>query len=368
MADAHTAIAGRSLVGEVSGRCVTVPGMKLNSVFQAILRPRYLVTSAALLVACAGANKEPKQASIPDPGDPMTENPSSSSSSASSSSSGGSSTSPSDKKGDPLASPPPTGKPATGKGGEPPHVASLASFMDGIKWGMSHAELTKQFTQTGGVIWKDYDEKLAKARVGPEQTALEAEREQAKSAFARSFIEFKDTPTGYDTTGIRGEYTYKNKEALMWVQRQGKKRYFFFINDRLWKVYDEVPLSESGPMGAAYLDAVNTLNAQLHAQGRVQQADAAKGINTTTVDWKDATTHLRALDRSNEKLVGLVVEENGTLSNLAALRPNKMEDPTAIDPSIAAVTGGSNRSDPNAPSAAPSGSAAKKGAPPPKKK
>ncbi len=35
----------------------------------------------------------------------------------------------------------------------------------------------------------------------------------------------------------------------MWVQRQGKKRYFFFINDRLWKVYDEVPLADSGPMG-----------------------------------------------------------------------------------------------------------------------
>jgi hypothetical protein len=319
-----------------------------------------------LLVACAGANKPPKQANIPDPGDPMTEN---ASTGTSSSSSGGTSSSPSDKKGDPLASPPPpSGKPATGKGGEPPQVASVAAFTDGIKWGISHAELTKQFTQTGGVIWKDYDEKLAKARVGPEQTALEAEREQAKSAFTRSFIEFKDTPTGYDTTGIRGEYTYKNKESLMWIQRQGKKRYFFFINDRLWKMYDEVPLADDGPMGKAYLDAVNTLNARLNAQGRVQQADGAKGILATTVDWKDATSHLRAVDRSNERLVAVVVEESSTLSNLAALRPNKMADPTEIDPSIAAVTGGTNRSDPNAPSTAPSGSAGKKGAPPPKKK
>ena len=260
------------------------------------------------------------------------------------------------------------GKPATGKGGEPPQVASLVAFTDGVKWGISHAELTKQFTQTGGVIWKDYDEKLAKARVGPEQTALEAEREQVKAAFSRSYIEFKDTPTGYDATGIRNEYTYKNKEALMWIQRQGKKRYFFFINDRLWKMYDEVPLADGGPMGKAYLDAVNKLNAQLNAQGRVQGADGAKGIDATTVDWKDGSSRLRAVDRSGDHVVGIAIEESSTLSNLAALRPNKPVDPNEIDPSIKAVTGGANRIDPNAASAAPSSSAPAKKTTPPKKK
>ncbi len=311
-----------------------------------------------------GPKEPPKQANIPEPADPNGE--SSADTAAQSGSSGGSKTGTgASTGGDPLASPPAgSGKVATGKGGEAPQVQSLAAFMDGLKWGMSHAELTKLFTQTGGVIWKDYDEKLAKARVGPEQTALEAEREQVKGAFGRSFIEFKDTPTGFDTTGIKGEYTYKNKESLMWINRQGKKRYFFFINDRLWKIYDEVPLAEGGPMGKAYLDAINKLNAQLNAQGRVQGADAAKGISATTVDWKDGANHLRAVDRSNDKVVGIVIEDNGTLSNLAALRPNKMADPTEIDPSIAAVTKGTNRTDPNA-SGSASGSASGKKAPPP---
>lgn len=246
-------------------------------------------------------------------------------------------------------------------------MSSLAIFTEGVKWGINHAELTKQFTQTGGVIWKDYDERLTKARVGPEQTALEAEREQAKAAFARSYIEFKDTPTGYDSTGIKNEYTYKNKEALMWIERQGKKRYFFFINDRLWKMYDEVPLSEGGPMGKAYLDAVNKLNGQLNAQGRVQGPDEKKGVHQTTVDWKDGVNHLRAVDRSGERLVGIAIEESATVSNLAALRPNKPADPNEIDPSIVAVTKGQNRTDPNA-AASSSASAGKKSAPPPKKK
>jgi hypothetical protein len=328
-----------------------------------------LVGSFALLVASSGAAAvvachptEPKQAS----GDPITDD--SAGSESSSSSSGGSSSGGSSRSNDNINVPPPGGA-AGGKQvkGEPTQVNSLTSMMENLRWGMSHAEVTKTFTENGGIIWKDYDEKLAKARVGPEMSAIENEREQAKQAFGRSFIEFKDTPTGYDATGIKGEYTYRNRESLMWINRQGKKRFFFFINDRLWKIYDEVPLAEAGPMGKSYIDAVNTLNGKLAAQGRIQGADPAKGINATTVDWKDGSSHLRVVDRSGEKVVAVVMEDNNTLGNLAGLRTMKAEDPTAIDPTIAAVTKG-GLSDPNAGKTAASSSAPKKGAPPPKKK
>jgi hypothetical protein len=315
------------------------------------------VTLLAFVVGC-GPRGEPKQASTPDPvTDEGTSASGSAASGGSSASSSGSSAKPGGGGGDILGAPPSGDPKGTGKGaakgGEAPTVANLASFLEGLRWGMSHADVTKLYTDNGGVIWKDFDEKLAKSRVGPEMNAIENMREDQKRAFARSFIEFKDTPTGYDATPIKAEYTYRNKESLMWVQRDGKpKRYFFFINDRLWKVYDEVPLSDSGVYGKAYIDAVNTLNAKVGAQGRILGADPAKGVAATTVDWKDGSTHLRVVDRSNEHLVALVVEDNGTLGNLASLRKNKSEDPTAIDPSVAAVTGGQNRSDPNAASSA----------------
>jgi hypothetical protein len=326
-------------------------------------------SAAAVVVACHPT--EPKQASAADPvADENSE--SGGSSGGSSSSSGGSSSHSSRGGGDNIMVPPPgggsgpDGKPGKQDKGEPTSVNSLTMMMDGLRWGMSHAEVTKTYSENGGVIWKDYDEKLAKARVGPEMTAVENEREQAKLAFGRSFIEFKDTPTGYDATGIKGEYTYRNREALMWINRQGKKRYFFFINDRLWKMYDEVPLSDGGSYGKSYIDAVNTMNGKLGAQGRIQGADASKGINSTTVDWKDGSSHLRVVDRSGEHAVAVVMEDSGTLGNLASLRTMKAEDPTAIDPTIAAVTKG-GLSDPNAVRAAASASAGgKKGAPPKK--
>lgn len=331
-----------------------------------------LVGSLALFVAASSAAvvggchpKEPKQASAADPADDPTGE-------SQGTSLGGGGSSSNSSRGDNIIVPPPGGGGPAGKAGgaqvkgEATHVNSLASHLDNVRWGMSRAEVTKAFTENGGIIWKDYDEKLAKARVGPEMTAIENEREQAKQAFARSFIEFKDTPTGYDATGIRGEYTYKNRESLMWVNRQAKKRYFFFINDRLWKVYDEVPLAEGGPMGKSYIDAVNKTNAELGAQGRIQGVDPAKGVNATTVDWKDGASHLRLVDRSGDHVVAVVIEDNGTLANLASLRTNKAEDPTAIDPTIAAVTKG-GLSDPNAAKAAPSSSAPGKKTPPKKK-
>lgn len=323
-------------------------------------------------LAC-GPAQPPKQANIADPPDPTDESSSKSGSSSSSSSSGGSKSSGGGGGGGDqgIIVPPPAGgggggKPGTKQAtpkGEAPTVSSLASFMEGLRWGMSHAEVQKMFTETGGVIWKDYDEKLTKARVGPEQTALEAERERTKQAFGRTYIEFKDTPTGFDATGIKGEYTYRNKESLMWIERAGKKRYFFFINDRLWKMYDEHPLGDSAPMGKSYIEAVNALNAKLGAQGRVQGADEKKEVHATTVDWKDGSNHLRAIDRSGEHVVGLAIEDQSTLNNIASLRANKPVDVTAVDPSITAVTKGENRSDPNA-----AASAKKPGTKPPEKK
>ncbi len=285
---------------------------------------------AVVLVAFLGgcAASEPKQASAPDPlSDDSSESSEGSSEPSSKHASSESTT-------------------ATGSG--------LAAYLEGLRWGMSHADVDRAFTRTDGIIWKDYDAKLAKARVGPEMTALEAERDRQKAGFSRSYIEFKDTPTGYDATGIKGEYTYKNHEALMWLERNGKKRYFFFINDRLWKIYDEVPFGEG--VGANYVEAVNTLNAKLGSKGTIQAANPAKGIAVTTVDWKDGTHHLRALDRSGEGLVAVVIEDQSTLNNLASLRSNKTDDPTAIDPSITAVTSG-GPSDPNA--APPTDGAAK---------
>jgi hypothetical protein len=228
--------------------------------------------------------------------------------------------------------------------GDAPVVASLASMMEGLKWGVNHAEVARVYNTTGGLFDQEYDPVLAKMQPGVRMQALEADRENRKSAFASSFLEFKDTPTGYDATSLKGEFTYKNHEEIMSLEKDGKRRYFFFIGsppgERLWKIYDEIPLNASGSLGPTYRDAVTKLNTTLGVSARIRAADTSQGLYFTTADWQDSTSHLRAIDRSFEHIVGVVIEDRQTLGALPQLRSNKVDDPLAMDPSITAITRG----------------------------
>ncbi|MCL2726372.1 MAG: hypothetical protein FWD69_18275 [Polyangiaceae bacterium] len=314
-----------------------------------------VIGSLSLFVVACGPGREPRQVSVPDP---ITDDLAAGS--------------PSSPNGGSNVTAAPGGGPISGGAaraakngkGTAAQVASLASFQDGLRWGMSHDEIIRRYTQTNGIIWRDYDERLSRARVGPEMIALEAERDRERAAFVRSYIEFNETPTGYDATGIKGEYTYKNHEALMSIERQGKKRFFFFINDRLWKIYDEVPLSESGNLGNSFQEAVLAMNAKLGAKGHVLGADPSKGAPAMAL-WRDNTSQLRLVDRSGSQVVGVVVEDSATRNNLDALRANKVEDVTAVDPAVTAVTKG-GLSDPNAAQQTGTANPTKKA--PPKKK
>ena len=186
-----------------------------------------------------------------------------------------------------------------------------------------------------------------KLQPGVEMQQVEADRDSRKASFERSVTKFMGDPTGYDVTPLHAEYTYKNDEAIQRLIKDGKTRYFFYIHDRLWKVYDEVPLKEGTSLGATFQDAVTKLNKVLSVAGRVRAANAALGLDRTEVDWQDRTMHLRAVDRSSDHVVGMVLEDKGTLANLASLRSNKPQDPFALDPSVSAITK-NGVTDPNA--------------------
>ena len=245
--------------------------------------------------------------------------------------------------------------------GDAPAVPSLAGMLEKeLHWGMSHAEVTALYNQNGGLFDREYAPQIAKLQPGVAQQQLEADRDNRKANFERSFTPFNaGSPTGYDVTAVHLEYTYNNNEAVQKLFKDGKSRYFFYIKDKLWKVYDEIPLKADGPLGASYKEGVTKLNGLLGVAGRVRGADPSQNLERTETDWQDNKTHLRVIDRSGEHLAGLAFEDNGTLRNLSALRTAKATDPFALDPSIAALTR-KGVTDPNAARAADADAGAKK--------
>lgn len=229
-----------------------------------------------------------------------------------------------------------------------PLVSTLAALHEKeLRWGLSHMEVTDIYNLPGALFDREYAPFIARLQPGIEMQKVESDRDARKANFARSYSVFGDSPSGYDVTPLHTEYTYNNDEGMQRVFKDGKNRSFFYIKDKLWKIYDEVPLKGDGPLGDSYQAAVTKLNALLGVSGRTRAADPAHGIDRTTTDWQDTASHLRADDRSGEHLVGIVLEDKRTLANLAALRPNKPQDPFALDPSITALTKG-GVSDPNA--------------------
>ena len=233
-----------------------------------------------------------------------------------------------------------------------PTVAGFAGAMEQFRWGQTHLDVIRLMNQTGGVFDNDYNTQLARMQPGVAMQAVEAERDQKKKFFEQSWVQFNDTPTGFDNTSIKGEYTYRNHESVMYVDRGGKRRYFFFIGtppgERLWKIFDAIPLKQGGLLGATYQEAVTKLNVQYSVPARIRAANPMGGGPAhTEADWQDGSTHLRCDDLGDGN-VAVILEERNTLNNLAQLRANKEVDPLAMDPSIAAITRQGSISDPNA--------------------
>jgi hypothetical protein len=232
------------------------------------------------------------------------------------------------------------------KGPKPPPLVKepIRLTPEGLHFGMASNEVVDFYNK---VLDQDYVAIYKVTPVGPKLKQVDAALADQKAAFPRSEVNFGALPTGIDNTPLRGEYNYNNNETMMSLTRQGVTRYFFFASKRLWKIYDAIPLKADSDLGATYKDAIAALTKRFNVAGRVLAEDPAVGRNATEVDWADNSTHVRAIDRSGENILGLVYEEKGTAERMAAYKASHKDTSGAIDPSIAAATSGSNGNDPN---------------------
>jgi hypothetical protein len=250
-------------------------------------------------------------------------------------------------------------KAAKDKQAEPEGPAALPKTIGlapkGLKWGMSLEQVALLYEK---VIDKDCA-KLFKGvnPGGPRYTAIEVECADRKQVLRRSRIEFGTTPTGIDNTPLRPEYTYGNGESMTRLQLpNGTVRNFFFMQDKLWKVYDEYKLRKGGPLGATFKDAIEILTKKLGVPPRMRVADPDKGLDYDTADWQDSVNLIRAQDRGN--VVALVYIEIATENALPNLRTAKPEDAAAIDPAVLGAT--TPKKEPEPPSAKSGKAPAKK--------
>jgi hypothetical protein len=243
----------------------------------------------------------------------------------------------------PKGAPAKPAPPAKGKGKDAKPAAAAANAPTvgkpitiqpkDMSWGIDRKKLGQIYDK---VIDEDYKPKYLKVQPGADMESLDAEVAEAKGQFRRSLIEFKEIATGMDSTPMRSEYTYNNKESMMSIERGGKTRHFFFIDNKLYKVADELKLGEKAVWGKDFNEAVAKLNKYYAVDGRVREPDPAQGRPFKEVDWKDSTTEVRAVDWDNGKFA-IYFQDAATVANLPNLRKNKEKETGKVDDSVSNV-------------------------------
>jgi hypothetical protein len=216
---------------------------------------------------------------------------------------------------------------------EPPMTARPINLAyPGIVFGMSPTRVADSIDR---MLDADYKPKYKDVSPGVQMRALDAALAEEKAAYRRSRIDFGRLPTGLDSSPLKGEFSYNNRETMMTLTRNGEDVHFFFIQDRLWKIIGEHKLTERSPYGKNFTDSVTKFAGIYGTVGRILQPDY-KDRFAVEVDWRDSNDHLRIIQRG-DTAIGLALEDAATWQSLASLRPNKPVNDNGIDPAVAAA-------------------------------
>lgn len=204
----------------------------------------------------------------------------------------------------------------------------------GIAWGQSLDAIVKLYD-------KYFDKQMLplfkKAEPGPEMDALNEELRIKKGILRRSRLDFKGQATGVDYTPLKGQYTYKNGESMASLTlRSGTKRYFFFFNDKLWKIYDEHELKKGGALGTSFPAAIKVISKRFGASPKKLAPDPKAGRPFEGVEWRDPDTVIHGLDRGD--ILAMVYADKNVYDNLQRYRTNKMVDEHKLSADVLAVT------------------------------
>jgi hypothetical protein len=195
---------------------------------------------------------------------------------------------------------------------------------------------SKVFALLDAQIDEKFAPRMNAEKYSPKQIdQAEKERDKKKKQLRESVVEFKGGAgvSGYESKAP-GEFTYRNNESAVEVPRPGGgERLLFFINDRLWKIFDAVPLTgKDSELGETWESAVDKVNAVIGDKGKLYAPKATLpswfGTLISTPElllWSDGTTQVRLVNWTKRedfptRTVALVYEEVVTLDKLPSYR------------------------------------------------
>lgn len=234
---------------------------------------------------------------------------------------------------------------------EPPSASAeeLNKVKGEYKWGMTSEEVIAKMRERIAESYKDRLEKAANDPTKQDRVrkALRAEQDGVKD----KLVKFEGQKTGWDTSIIDMEFGHKTSESMLSVKEPTADRYFFFRDDRLYKMF--LAFDKEILKGKSFAEFGKAMQARFGKAKEVTVEERAKSGVKLKLDhyvWgSKAGDGLRLVDRSEfYDVYCLVVYDARVASDLAEAR--KIANPTEEkrDALVEAVTAGAaNDRDPN---------------------
>jgi hypothetical protein len=230
-------------------------------------------------------------------------------------------------------------KPAVAPMVDAEHKKALAEKFAGFKFGMTKDEVL-------GVLRKSisdrYEEKIKATTDVAMQDRYRKEKKTELSRIASTYVEFNGKHTGWDVSIVEKEFAHNTGESMMerWENDNGKnqRRFFFFYNQRLWKMYISLDVSVI-PEDKRNFDTFKGVMEGQYGKGQVDGG---------TIAWRAGEFDVRAVDRLKDYgALGLVLEDPKVRGEVVALRESKAPPKKETSAIIKAVvdTDGSDHPD-----------------------
>lgn len=221
--------------------------------------------------------------------------------------------------------------PATKKAEPPPmvnaeHKKALAEKFAGFKFGMTKDEVLAVLQKQ---INERFEEKIKATTDVSMQDRLRKDKKAELARTASTFVDFNGKKTGWDVSIVENEFAHNTNESMMerWENDNGKnqRRFFFFYNQRLWKMFISLDVSMI-PEDKRNFDTFKGVMESQYGKG---------AVNGGTIAWRAGEFDVRAIDRLKDYgALGLVLEDPHVRGEIIALRetkaPPKKETPAVI--------------------------------------
>jgi hypothetical protein len=212
------------------------------------------------------------------------------------------------------------------------HKKALAELYGGFKFGMTKDEVIAVFSKQ---LDQRYDEKIKATTDVAAQDKARQEKNAEVRRLQQSFVAFDTTkPSPWDVSIVEGEFAHMTNEAMLerWENQGGKnqRRFFFFYNDRLWKMYISLDVSILPEDKKNFATFENVMTAK-YGPGDL---DADGGVIT----WNAGEFDVRAVDKlKTYDALALVIEDPHVKKDVEDVRVAKAPPKQDTNPIIKAV-------------------------------